>query len=309
MVNAFLTAPETSVRSINDWVHTLLTSDGEGGCKGVGGFSLICGTICPKHGTNSSDGRVVLQPLAVVSNRTTPTNNEAHWICDTPEQVYALSNDPYADSNPWPKVTLGKDLLGQTVEAAVRDEYSEEDLVEALFGVLSHDTLPILPGRHTYETDLESLKHSIFIPAFEVQTEHDSDPANTRTNHPLTSIPETNNVTQPAAHSTTPHSKQNGHSTPPKPVLVTKPTGKDELHSICATPITASFHPTPHLPAGVPIESPRVYGTQKQTVILVDRSGKLKYVERTLYDGNASWVGGEEGRDVVCEFEIEGWET
>ena len=54
--------------------------------------------------------------------------------------------------------------------------------------------------------------------------------------------------------------------------------------------------------------SDRVYGTQKQTVILVNRNGMLKYVERTLYNDQAEWVGGEENkdRDTVCEFQIEG---
>ncbi|KAI4730747.1 DUF833-domain-containing protein [Aureobasidium sp. EXF-10728] len=46
------------------------------------------------------------------------------------------------------------------------------------------------------------------------------------------------------------------------------------------------------------------YGTQKQTVILVDHDGKVTYVEKTLYDEH----GNSTDNDVQqYEFEIEGW--
>jgi len=49
------------------------------------------------------------------------------------------------------------------------------------------------------------------------------------------------------------------------------------------------------------------YGTQKQTVILVDREGHVTFVERTLYDAQGqSPQTGE--KDRKFEYEIEGWE-
>ena len=50
------------------------------------------------------------------------------------------------------------------------------------------------------------------------------------------------------------------------------------------------------------------YGTQKQTVILVNQSGSVKYVERTLYDQEGKSIPQKE-RDRVFEFEIEGWNS
>jgi len=49
-----------------------------------------------------------------------------------------------------------------------------------------------------------------------------------------------------------------------------------------------------------------VYGTQKQTMVLVDWNGKVTYVERTLFDldGKAVKKGKE---DRKFEFAIEGW--
>ncbi|KAF4306727.1 hypothetical protein GTA08_BOTSDO05591 [Botryosphaeria dothidea] len=49
-----------------------------------------------------------------------------------------------------------------------------------------------------------------------------------------------------------------------------------------------------------------IYGTQKQSVILVDREGEVTFVERTLYDGDGKPV--EEGKgDRRFDFQIEGW--
>ncbi|KAH8154247.1 uncharacterized protein LAJ45_02015 [Morchella importuna] len=50
----------------------------------------------------------------------------------------------------------------------------------------------------------------------------------------------------------------------------------------------------------------RKYGTQTQTIILVGQDGRVKYVERTLFDDQVRPLKKEE-RDVVTEFMIEGW--
>jgi uncharacterized protein with NRDE domain len=50
------------------------------------------------------------------------------------------------------------------------------------------------------------------------------------------------------------------------------------------------------------------YGTQKQTVILVDQGGTVKYVERTLYNERGIPMP-KADQDRVFEFAIEGWRT
>jgi len=52
--------------------------------------------------------------------------------------------------------------------------------------------------------------------------------------------------------------------------------------------------------------SGRAYGTQKQTVVLVDWQGKVIVVERTLFDNDTKAIDLEQ-RDRRFEFEIEGW--
>ncbi|CAK1360062.1 unnamed protein product [Cercospora beticola] len=48
------------------------------------------------------------------------------------------------------------------------------------------------------------------------------------------------------------------------------------------------------------------YGTSKQTVILVNKQGKVTYVERTLYDQHGTPIPEGKG-DVRFEFDIDGW--
>ncbi|OCK83321.1 DUF833-domain-containing protein [Lepidopterella palustris CBS 459.81] len=49
-----------------------------------------------------------------------------------------------------------------------------------------------------------------------------------------------------------------------------------------------------------------VYGTQKQSIILVDWEGKLTFVERTLFDANGAPIKIGTA-DRTFEFQIEGW--
>jgi uncharacterized protein with NRDE domain len=61
-------------------------------------------------------------------------------------------------------------------------------------------------------------------------------------------------------------------------------------------------------PTGTTVVNPTggVYGTQKQTVILVDKKGHVTFFERTLYDQlGKPIVRGESDRSF--EFDIEGW--
>ena len=50
------------------------------------------------------------------------------------------------------------------------------------------------------------------------------------------------------------------------------------------------------------------YGTQKQTVILVDQQGRATFVERTLFAGTDTPMSIQD-RDRRFEFSIDGWET
>ncbi|WPH02925.1 Hypothetical protein R9X50_00579500 [Acrodontium crateriforme] len=52
-----------------------------------------------------------------------------------------------------------------------------------------------------------------------------------------------------------------------------------------------------------------LYGTQKQTIILVSDSGKMTFVERTLFDEDAKPVVAIDSRDKRFAFDIEGWRS
>ena len=50
-----------------------------------------------------------------------------------------------------------------------------------------------------------------------------------------------------------------------------------------------------------------IYGTQKQSIVLVDKEGHVTFVERTLYDDNAEPLKGG-ARDKRFEFDVEKWD-
>ncbi|KAF9880487.1 hypothetical protein CkaCkLH20_02441 [Colletotrichum karsti] len=51
-----------------------------------------------------------------------------------------------------------------------------------------------------------------------------------------------------------------------------------------------------------------LYGTQRQTIIMVDWDGNVSYRERALWDGNGNPIERGKG-DEVFRFKIEGWES
>lgn len=271
MVTSFLTSsfpastsvspgtPERAEPSTKDWLHSLLST---GELTGVGGFSLLCGILRPKHGS----AETCLEELAVISNRTAAgedgVEDGACWIGGTKGETHGLSNSLF--DNPWPKVKLGKALLSEAVGKAVKEGVDEGELVERLMGILGHDTLPMEEGAASYESQLEALRHSVFIPVFCASAEH-----------------------PPEEPDSPPQLAEGGRE-----------------KSMYTNGVNGAVNGAPQKEGQWWRD--RHYGTQKQTVILVDKDGRVKYVERTLYDEDAKPVEKEE-RDVVEEWVIEGW--
>lgn len=245
MVTSFLTSTTTD-SSTSEWLHSLHAT---GDLHGVGGFSLLCGILRPK---NIALG--TLQPLAVISNRT-PAGDDgvesgATWIAGEKGETWGLSNSLFCE--PWPKVKKGEEMLAEAVDTAVKEGKNEDELLGSLFGVLSFDTLPNLDRDNvSYHTQMESLRHSIYIPAF------------------------------PACHE-----KVDAHPA-------------DIISTIDGVPAVANVQ--------TQWWRDRKYGTQTQTILLVGRDGRVKFVERTLFDDQANPLK-KEDMDVVTEFMIEGWD-
>lgn len=278
VVTAFLTAaPSTTA----EWVRTARAS---GELAGAGGFLMLCGTLRPGRGPGAN-----LEPLAVVSNRParrpadpadgTASDDDAglertvHWVAASEGETGGLSNSLW--DRPWPKVELGEQLLAGAVARAVARPGGtpESELVELCFGVLSHDTLPRFSGSDTYRRELDALRLSIFIPPFAAAPEPAAQP-------PATPGP---------AHPSGPGQQQQQQQSP----LADAATSPMEDADMSDGERERWRH------------SPRLYATAQQTVVLVDARGRLKYVERTLYDREARPLA--TARDVTVEFAIEGW--
>jgi len=85
-----------------------------------------------------------------------------------------------------------------------------------------------------------------------------------------------------------------------KSILI-PPIGSFETKAQSAEDIAAASTAAP-----LNVSDHGVYGTQKQTVILVDSEGMTTFVERTLFDEYAQRVPDEQ-RDKRFHFQIEGW--
>lgn len=261
MVTAWLAGPNNE-RTI-DFIHRLL--DGEG-VKGVGGFSLICGTL---RKNMEQDGQE-LEPLAIICNRC-EESQDVPWIAGKRSEVYGLSNASYTDPVEWQKVSSGKTLLKNAISDAVAGGWDEDQLLESLYSVLSTDTMPPQNGQ-SFEAYLYQLRKSIFIPPIG-DTEADK------------AIPKAEDIG--AAGEAGLETVTNGHVQQNRRL-------NDELEQD-ETPDSGS--------SGV---MTGCYGTQRQTIVLVDWDGNVTFRERALWDEHGKPIPKGKG-DMKFEFKIEGW--
>ncbi|TGO91549.1 hypothetical protein BPOR_0024g00050 [Botrytis porri] len=186
-------------------------------------------------------------------------------------EVYGLSNTSYDDPITWPKIKSGKEKVLEAVEEVVLNGLGEEELIEKLFAVLDIDTLPKKDDSQDFEEYIYQLRKSIFIPTIG----HAAPPSE---------IPKADEI----AAAVRKVSSSNEESA----VEMKEEQIKDQEEQ----------RPTPennNVISGV-------YGTQRQTIILVDWQGHVTFIERSLFDEEGNPI--ERGQaDMRFEFDIEGW--
>lgn len=222
-----------------------------GGVKGVGGFSMVCGKLKKNH-----DG------LAIISNRAGEAEDVPIVQTDR-KGGWGLTNTVFDLSETWPKVAdgvKGFDALVDDHAKKLDEEATVGDLIESIFKHLDTDTLHGECDR-TLEENIHHLKNSIFVPAIGDERHRK----------------ETREAQE--------HGRQGW------------PT-EEELQRDIAVNGNAAFH------QGFDMG---MYGTQRQTVILVDNEGNVTFVERALWDANGKEIPRGEG-DVTFKFKLEGWD-
>ncbi|KAG9244909.1 NRDE protein-domain-containing protein [Calycina marina] len=95
-----------------------------------------------------------------------------------------------------------------------------------------------------------------------------------------------------------------GQAVPPQAIPLADEIAAAHADSDCSmkiarAPLMDGERPDPLLMTGV-------YGTQRQTILLVTWDGHVKYIERSLWDGNGNAIMRGAG-DVTFEFDIDGW--
>ncbi|CAK7227113.1 hypothetical protein SBRCBS47491_006459 [Sporothrix bragantina] len=281
MVTAWLTADRAE--TTEQFVERMLA----GGVRGVGGFSLICGKLRKKDFVEAQE-RKSRGPLAIISNRADQVA-QVPWIAGRRGEVYGLSNASYDDPEVWPKVRDGKAALAQVTASTAQDAAQEavvaaqaekavenlaaagvsepDALREALFAILDRDTLPQRPDL-SFEEQIPLLKHSVFIPAIGDE-----------------------------AHRLAMEKAVAGGPRLPLDSV------DDTLAGSEADAELASEERPDQQAMGF---MTGLYGTQRQTVILVDWEGNVSFTERALWDANGNAIPRGKG-DVHFNFPIEGW--
>jgi hypothetical protein len=161
---------------------------------------------------------------------------------------------------------MGREKVLGVVKEVVDGGLGEQELVDKLYAVLDTDTLPPQEGED-FEEYIYQLRHSIFIPAI-------------------------------------------GHAARPK-------VPKADAIASANTAVAAngikecedSEEELKEEEAPDPEQSPGmtgIYGTQRQTIILVDWEGNVTFRERSLWDAEGNPI--ERGKaDMKFEFKVEGW--
>lgn len=137
---------------------------------GVGGFSMVCTAL----------GKGRERELAVVSNRTAAGDSgveaNATWVPLSATAPHVLTNQLFTDAEPWHKVILGRSLLETAVTASREADEPEECLLERLFSILSHDTMPPSSETDTYDMEIDHMLQTIFVRPFVMVSEHPTTP-------------------------------------------------------------------------------------------------------------------------------------
>ncbi|KAF4504563.1 hypothetical protein G6O67_008003 [Ophiocordyceps sinensis] len=199
-------------------------------------------------------------------------SNRARQVDDVPllglerGETWGLSNTVFDDPDEWPKVKTGKRLLNRVVSEAVDTQASQDELVARLFSILDTDTLPLRAPDMGFDEYVSQLKHTIFVPAI-------GDEAHRRAMLEATA---------------------KGGGDWAGPGEAGEALLAEQRPDATRSPETMAAFET------------GMYGTQRQTVLLVDWDGNVTLVERALWDSNGNKLPKGQG-DVVFRFEIDGW--
>lgn len=253
VVNAWLSAPTS--QSVGDFVASTIAN---GGTRGVGGFSLICGKLRRR-------GEREMDPLAILSNKAEHPD-AIPQIASARGQTVGLSNAAFDAPVEWPKVSKGKALLERAVKDAVEKEVGDEELVQRLFNMMEQDDLPRDEGMR-FEDHLKELQESIFIP-------------------PL---------------------GDDEHRAAMEQVGALSDKSSNDAKGDTHVSVDGAEHQKPSQDSAPPVFNTGMYGTQRQTVILVDWEGNVTYTERALYDENGRAIPKGQG-DMVFKFSVDGWD-
>jgi uncharacterized protein with NRDE domain len=244
IIKKFLTESVGGVEAfVKDVVNTGIAKD-------AGGFSLVCGHVGEK--------------LAVISNRA-EDHGQVPWIAGDIVHTVGLSNTTFTDHS-WKKVTTGEEYMQNAIRSSIENNDDEDQLIQRLLQVLSHDTLP-----RTKEADeaglqgyLHNLRDTILVPAIGCR--------------------DTTRLTEDEMRASKGHEKIDvvGYNSPvPGDGSATAPNHKHKILGVNG-----------------------LYGTQKQTIVLADKDMNVRFFERTLYDEQVNLVPPGKG-DVDVRFRIE----
>ncbi|OCT50844.1 DUF833 domain protein [Cladophialophora carrionii] len=204
------------------------------------------------------------EKLAVISNRA-EDQSQVPWIAGDVVQTVGLSNATFSDRS-WKKVVLGEELMLNTIRQNVENGESEDQLIQRFLDLLSHETLP-REGKADdagLEAYISDLRHSIYVP-------------------PL-GRKDMTGLRDDEIAAARKHEKVDiiGHNTPVR-------TG---------SPATNGSNRAQQL--GIS----GLYGTQKQSIVLADHQGNVRFFERTLFDEKSNRVPAGKG-DVDVRFKIQ----